>query len=147
MRIAHPAKHSGLQEGLGDSVPGCNETHRGLVVNMRILHLNKDPDLTRYLLAPGSEPISNLKIFPASEPELLDRAPDWQLRLHDGAVIDHIREVIHKPRKPCRSHASLSKAPRPLPAGVRQKTTLTLPRPLNSSGLWKFSSDQARRLA
>lgn len=125
-----------------------NETHRRLVVNMRILHLNEDPDLTGYRLALESEPISNLKIFPPSEPELLDRLdPDCQLRRHDAAFIDPILEVIHKPRKPNRSHASLSNPPRRLPAGVRQKTTLTPPRPLNSSGLRRFSSDQVKRLA
>jgi hypothetical protein len=148
MRIAHPAKHFGLQEALGNSVTGWNETHRSLVVNMRILHWNEDPDLTRYLLALESEPIRDLEILPASESELLDRrAPDWQWRRHDGAVIDPILEVIHKPRKPSRSRASLSNPPRRLRAGVRQKTTLKLPRPLNSSGLRKFSSDQGRRLA
>jgi hypothetical protein len=45
-----------------------NETHRRLVVNMRILHLNEDPDLTGYRLALESEPISNLKIFPHRNP-------------------------------------------------------------------------------
>jgi hypothetical protein len=46
------------------------------------------------------------------------------LRLHDGAVIDHILEVINQPRKPYSSHASLSNAPRRLRPGVRQKTIL-----------------------
>jgi len=91
---------------------------------MRILHSN-DPVLTRDLLALESEPISKPKTFPAPESELLDHlAPDWQLRLHDGAVIDHILEVINQPRKPYSSHASLSNAPRRLRPGVRQKTIL-----------------------
>jgi hypothetical protein len=110
---------------------------------MRILHLDENPDLTRYLLVLESEPISNPKISPAPESELLDRlAPHWQWRLHDGAVIDHILEVINKPRKPDRRHGSLSNSPRRLGAGVRQKTTLTLPRGLNPSRLPEFSSDQ-----
>ena len=143
--ILRPAKHFGLQEGLKKSVAAWNKTHRSLVVNMRILHLNEDPHLTRDRLALESEPIGNLKTFPASESELLDRlAPDWRLPRHDGAVIDHTLEVMGKPRKPYRSHASLSNSWRRLRPGVRQKTTLTLPRPLNSSGLRKFSSDQKR---
>jgi hypothetical protein len=143
-----PARRFGLEEGLGKSVVVWNETHRSLAVNMRILHLNENPDLTRYLLTLESEPISNPKIFPAPESELLDRlAPDWQLRLHSGVVIDHILGVINKPRKPHRRHAPLSNSPRPLRPGVRQKTTLRLPRPLNSSGLREFSSDQVNRLA
>jgi hypothetical protein len=28
------------------------------------------------------------------------------VRLHDGAVIDHILEMINKPRKAARSHAA-----------------------------------------
>ena len=72
---------------------------------MRILHWNENHDLAGDLLALESEPISN--------PRILDRlAPDWQLRLHDGVVIDHILEVINRPRKTYRSHASLSNFPR-----------------------------------
>jgi hypothetical protein len=53
------------------------------------------------------------KLIEPGSTELLDRlAPDWQLRLHDGALIDHILEVINRPRKPYRSHASRSNSPR-----------------------------------
>ena len=98
-----PAKHFGLEEGLGKSAAVWNETHRSLVVNMRMLHWDDNPDLTRDLLALESEPVSKPRIFSAPESERLDRiAPDWQLRLHDGAVIEHILEVISKPRKPYR---------------------------------------------
>jgi hypothetical protein len=66
---------------------------------MRILHLNENPDLTSDLLALDSEPISNPKTLPPPESKLLDRlAPHWQLRLRDGAVIDHILKMINKPR-------------------------------------------------
>jgi hypothetical protein len=73
---------------------------------MRILPLNENHDLAGDLLALESEPISN--------PRILDRlAPDWQLRLHDGVVIDHILDVINRPRKGYKSRASLSNFPRP----------------------------------
>jgi hypothetical protein len=83
---------------------------------MRSLHVNGNPDLTRDLLTLESEPISNRTIFPEPKSELLDRlAPHWQLRLHDGAVIDHILKMINKPR-PSRSHdarQSSQRFPRP----------------------------------
>ena len=57
--------------GLGKSAAVRNETQRSLVVNMRILHWNDNPDsLTRDLFSLESEPISNPKIFPAPESEL-----------------------------------------------------------------------------
>ena len=124
-----PAKHFGLTEELGKSLAVWNETHGSLLI-MRILHLNENADLTRDLSAPESEPISDPKIWPAPESELLDRLfPGWQLRLHDDAVIDHILEVINTPRKPYRSHASRSTSPRRLRPGVRGKTASTLTRP------------------
>ncbi len=67
-----------------------------------------------------------------TEPEstaLLDRlAPNWQLRLHDGAIIDHILKVINRPCEAYRTHALLSNSPRWLRPRARQKTTLTLTR-------------------
>jgi hypothetical protein len=111
-----------------------NDTHRSLVSSMRILRLNEKPDLTKDPWALASEPVTKSKIFPAPESELLDRlAPGWQLRLHDGAVIDHILEVINKPRKSRRNRASLSNRPRWLRPGARQKAPVTLPQPLYSS--------------
>jgi hypothetical protein len=89
------------------SVAVWNETFRRLAVNMRILHLHENRDLARDSRARESEPISNPKSCPPPESELLDRlAPHWQVRLHDGAVIDHILEMINKPRKAARSHAA-----------------------------------------
>lgn len=92
---------------LGKSVAVWNETFRRLVVNMRILHLNENRNLTRDSWTRENESIRNPKSCPPPEPELLDRlAPNWQVRLHDGAVIDHILEMINKPRKAARSHAA-----------------------------------------
>jgi len=83
---------------------------------MRILHLDENPDLTSDLLALESEPISNPKTPPQPESKLLDRlAPHWQLRLRDGAVIDHILKMINKPR-PSRSHDPRQSSQRPLPS-------------------------------
>jgi hypothetical protein len=74
-----------------------------------------------------SEPMTNPRLLAEPElTELLDRLPDWQLRLHDGAIIDHILKVINKHREGSRSHVSRSNSPRRLRAGARQKTTLTL---------------------
>jgi hypothetical protein len=76
------------------------------LINMRILHLNEDLDLTRGLSALESERTSDSETFPGPESESLDHiAPDWQLRLHDGVVIDHILEVINRPRKSSRSRS------------------------------------------
>jgi hypothetical protein len=67
---------------------------------MTILHLNENPDLAKDPSALESEPIRNPEILAKPASKLLERlAPDWQLRLHDGAVIDHILEVINKPRR------------------------------------------------
>jgi hypothetical protein len=78
-----------------------NDPRCPFVVDMRILYLNNIPDLTRDQLALESEPMANLKLL--TEPkstELLDCvAPNWKLRLRDGAVIDHILKVINGPRK------------------------------------------------
>jgi hypothetical protein len=143
MRIARPDRQFGHQETRGRLVAVWKNTHRSLAANMRILDWNENSDLTRDLLALESEPISNPETFPAPESELLDHlAPDWQLRLHDGAVIDHILDVINTPRTPHRSHASLSNVRRRPRPGVREKTALTLPRPLYFSGPREFSSDQ-----
>jgi hypothetical protein len=71
---------------------------------MTILHLNENPDLTGGLSVLESELIRNPQTFPAPESESLDHfAPDWRLRLHDGVVIDHILEVINKPRRSYRN--------------------------------------------
>jgi len=64
----------------------------------------------------------------------LDRiAPNWQLHLHDGAIIDHILEVINNPRasrteigrryRARRSASSLADAPafRGAPSHARQQ--------------------------
>jgi hypothetical protein len=95
---------------------------------MRVLYLNNNPDLARDQLALESEPMTNPKLLAAPEStELLDRiAPNWQLRLHDAAVIDHILKVINRPGKTYRSHASPSNSPRWLRPRARRKTTLTL---------------------
>ena len=52
-------------------------------------------------MALESEPVTNPKLLTEPEStELLDRiAPNWQFRLHDDAVIDHILKVINRPRK------------------------------------------------
>lgn len=147
-RIVRPAKHFGLQEGRGKSAAVGNDTHRSLVGKYENSSSERKSRVNKRPIGLESEPISNPKTFPAPESELLDRlAPDWQLRLHDGAVIDHILEVINKPRKPYRSHASLSNSSRWLRPGVRQKTALTLPGSLYFSGPREFSSDQVKRLA
>src|SRR5271163_3501446 len=102
---------------------------------MRIPYLNGNPDLTRDQLALEGEPMTNPRIL--AEPEstkLLDcLAPHWELRLHDGAVIDHILKMINRPR-PSRSHEPRHSSPRFL-------------RPLPSSGSREFSSDQVKRPA
>ena len=71
------------------------------VVDMRVLNLNNNPDLARDQLALESEPMTNPKLLTEPEStEPLDRlAPNWRLRLHDDAVIDHILKVISRPRK------------------------------------------------
>jgi len=104
-------------------------------VNMRVLYLDGNPNLTRDQLAPEGEPMTNPKILAEPEStELLDRlAPDWPLLLYDGAVIDHILKMINKPR-PSRSHQLRHSPSR-------------FPRPLASSGSREFSSDQVKRLA
>jgi hypothetical protein len=109
--------------------------------------LDQNTDSTRDLLALESEPISSPKTCPPPESELLDRlAPHWQLRLHDGAVIDHILEVINQPRKLYRSHASRSNSPLRLRPEIREKTVLMLPQPWYFSGRREFS-DQVKRPA
>lgn len=115
---------------------------------MTTLRLNQSPNLTRESSALEHEPISNPQIFSAPGSEILDRfAADWQLRLHDGAVIDHILEVINRPRKGHGSRASLSNSPPQPRARIRPKTTLTLPQSLHSSGRREFSLDHVRGLA
>jgi hypothetical protein len=96
-----------------------------------------------------SEPMTNPKLLAEPEStELLDRlTPDWQLHLHDGAIIDHLLKVINKHREGSRSHTSLSNSPRRLRPGARQKTTLTLARFLPSSGSRESSSDQVKKPA
>jgi hypothetical protein len=46
-------------------------------------------------------PMTNPKLLAEPEStELFDRlTPDWQLHLHDGAIIDHILKVIDKRRE------------------------------------------------
>ena len=101
---------------------------------MRSLHVNENPNLTRDQLALESEPISNPKTFSAPKSEIFDRlAPDSQLRLHDGTVIDHILKMINQPR-PSRSHDA-------------RQSSQRFPRPLRSSGSREPSSDQVKRLA
>jgi hypothetical protein len=72
-----------------------------------------------------------------TEPEstgLLDRlAPHWQLRLYDGAVIDHILKMINQPR-PSGSHEARQSSPR-------------FPGPLPSSGPRETSPDQVKKPA
>jgi hypothetical protein len=95
---------------------------------MRILQLNEKSDPRKDLFGPESEPVNDPKTIPVPESELLDRlAPDWQLRLRDGAVVVHILEVIHRPSRYNRSRASLSSCSRPLRHRVRQQTALLLP--------------------
>jgi hypothetical protein len=119
---------------LGNLAAVWNETHRNPGVNMRSLHVNENPDLTRDQLALESEPISNPKTFSTPKSEILDRlAPDWQLRLHDGIVIDHILKMINKPR-PSRSHDA-------------RQSSQRFPRPLRSSDPREPSSDQVKRQA
>jgi hypothetical protein len=104
-------------------------------VNMRILY-NKRPV--------GSEPMTNPRIL--TEPkstELIHRlAPHWQLRLYDGAVIDHILKVINEPRR-SRSHESRQSSPR--------QSSPHFPGPLPSSGpssgFGESSSDQVKKPA
>jgi hypothetical protein len=87
----------------------------------------------------GSEPMTNPRIL--TEPEstkLLDSlAPHWQLRLHDGAVIDHILKVINEPR-PSKSHEARQSSPR---------FTGPLPSSGPSSGFGESSSDQVKKPA
>jgi hypothetical protein len=68
---------------------------------MRILYLNKTPELPRNQVALESEPVTNRRLL--TEPEstqLLNRfAPNWQFRLQDDAVINHILKVINRPGK------------------------------------------------
>jgi hypothetical protein len=115
---------------------------------MRILYLNDDPNLTmdEWALEKGPEPMTNPKLLAEPEStELLDSlAPNWQLHLDDGAIIDHILEVINKHHAESGSHTSQSNSPRWLRPGARQETTL--PRPLSSSGPQQSSSDQMKRL-
>jgi hypothetical protein len=68
---------------------------------MRILYLTETPVLPRHQVVLESELVTNPKLLTEPESiELLDRlAPDWQIRLHDDAVIDHILKVIGRPRK------------------------------------------------
>lgn len=147
-RIVRPAKNCCHLDALEESVTVWNETHRSLVENMRALHLNESRDLISDLLALENGPIGNPQMASAPGSELLDRlAPDWHSRLHDGVVIDHILEVINRPRKPNRSRTSRSNPSRSLPPEVRQQTTLMLPRPLNSAGPREFSSDRVKRMA
>ena len=77
------------------------DPRRQCLVDMRILYLNKTPELSRDQVALESEPVTNPKLLTEPESsELLDRiAPNWQFRLHDDAVIDHILKVINRPRK------------------------------------------------
>src|ERR1700740_596994 len=100
---------------------------------MRIPYVNENPELTRDELTRASEPTSDPRIL--NEPEstkLLDRlAPHWQLRLHDGAVIDHILKMINRPR-PSRSNEA-------------RQTSRRFPRPLPSSGSRESSSAQVKR--
>jgi hypothetical protein len=102
---------------------------------MRVLYLDRNPDLTRDQLALEGEPMTNPKILAKPEfTELLDRlAPDWPLLLYDKAVIDHILKMINRPR-PSRSHEPRHFSPR-------------FPRPLPSSGSREPSSDQVKRPA
>jgi hypothetical protein len=85
---------------------------------MKILYLNENPDLTKDRLAPAGElttdpPMTDPVTFSAPDStSLLDRlAPHWQLRLYDGAVIDHILNMINRPR-PSRSHEARQSSPR-----------------------------------
>jgi hypothetical protein len=114
-----------------------------------MLYLNDNPNLTMDERGLESEPetMTNPKLL-AESTELLDSlAPNWQLHLDDGAIIDHILEVINRHRADSRSHTSLSHSPRWFRPGARQETTLTLPRPLSSSSPQESSSDQVKRLA
>jgi hypothetical protein len=133
-----------LGGALGKLVAMRNET-----VDMKILYLNNNPNLTMDQWALESEPMTNPKLVTEPEStELLDRlGPGWQLRLHDGAIIDHILKVIHKHREGSRIHTSLSNSPRWLRPGARQKTTLTLARPLSLSSPQESPLDQVKRLA
>ena len=66
--------------------------------------------------------------------ELIDRlAPHWQLRLYDGAVIDHILKVINEPRR-SRGHEARQSSPR-------------FPGPSPSSGSRESSVDQVKEPA
>jgi hypothetical protein len=107
---------------------------------MGILYLNENPDSTKDRLALASEPMTNPMIL--TEPEctgLLDRlAPHWQLRLYDGAVIDHILKMINQPR-PSRSHEVRQSSP-------RQSSPL-FPGTLPSSSPRESSSDQVKKPA
>jgi hypothetical protein len=64
-----------------------------------------------------SEPMTNPKLLAEPEStELLDRlTPDWQLHLHDDAIIDHVLKVINRaPRRLQKSHVTIelsAKAP------------------------------------
>jgi len=101
-------------------------------VDMRVLYLDGNPNLTRDQLAPEGESMTNPRILTEPEStELLDRlAPDWPLLLYDGAVIDHILKMINRPR-PSRSHEPRHSSPR-------------FRRPLSSDSL-EPSSDQVKR--
>jgi hypothetical protein len=115
---------------------------------MRMLYSNDNPNLTMDEgLESEPEPMTNPKLL-AESTELLDSlAPNWQLHLDDGAIIDHILEVINRHGAYSRSHTSLSNSPRRLRPGARQEITLTLPRLLSSSSPQESSSDQVKRLA
>jgi len=122
---------------------------RNETVDMRILYSNNKPNLTMDQWALESEPMTSPELLAEPEStELLDRLTrDWQLHLHDGAIIDHILKVINRHREGSGSHMSLSSSPRRLRPGARQKTRLTLARPLPFSGSRESSSDQVKKPA
>lgn len=99
-RIARPAKTSD-HGSAWDSRWRCDHPGRQCAADMRILYLTETPGLPRHQVVLESELVTNPKLLTEPESiELLDRlAPDWQIRLHDDAVIDHILKVISRPRK------------------------------------------------
>jgi hypothetical protein len=99
-RIARPAKTSD-HGSAWDSRWRCDHPGRQCAADMRILYLTETPGLPRHQVVLESELVTNPKLLTEPESiELLDRlAPDWQIRLHDDAVIDHILKVIGRPRK------------------------------------------------
>lgn len=66
----------------------------GLMLNVPVIH-------TRHIRRPVRKgaPLSKPGVARIDAAQALDRiAPDWQLHLYDGVVIDHILEVINNPR-------------------------------------------------